>query len=824
MTSGAQAVGAAAETSPAQATIWGLGRVLAREHPELGCVCVDLDPSDPIAALPLLVAELHGPGDENQVALHSGVRRVARLTPKPPFGDRSLRLAIAERGTFDGLTLQQVERPKPGTGEVLIRVRAAGLNFRDVLNTLGMYPGDPGELGHECAGTVEAIGTGVEGLASGDEVLAIAADSIATFAIAKAAHTLLKPTQLSFEQAATVPIAFATAAYALRNLAALKAGERVLIHAAAGGVGMAAVQIAQRAGAEVIGTAGSPEKRALLQTMGVQHTFDSRSLSFADDIRALTGGAGVDVVLNSLSGEFIPASLGVLRDGGRFIEIGKRDIWDQEQVAALGRAIAYHVVYLGDVCEREPGLVRDILAQLVDQLNAGTLSPLPLQSFPLSAAADAFRFMAQARHIGKVVLEPAAPTPRIRPDGAYLITGGMGGLGLTVARWLVQRGARYLVLTGRRSPTPEQQAVIAELIRSGTQVLVDQTDVGDAAAVAALLERIEVEMAPLRGVVHAAGVLDDGPLTQQTWERSAAVLAPKVAGAWALHRLTEGRELDWLVLFSAGATLLGSPGQASYAAANAFVDSLAHLRRARGLPALSINWGVWGEAGMAAALDERARQRLAEQGLRTIASEAGLRVLAAAMGENAAQLAVLPADWSRFARQFAGRPLPSLVRELVQHAPAGENAGAHGSGAPRKAEPDLSTRLAKAAPGNRRALVRTAVREHAGHVLGLAPTHAVDPRQPLSELGLDSLMAVELRNSVGAALGRPLPTTLLFDYPTLDALTGFLVELLAPQDPPALETATDARRVDLAADLEQLSEIEAEALLLAELSGLEDGR
>ena len=816
VTSGAHAVGGSAVINPGQATLWGLGRVVAREQPELGCACVDLDPTELASSLGRLAAELLHSDDEAELALRGGERFVARLVPRQRAAnahDAPVQLAIRQRGTFEGLLLRPTGRPQPGPGEVLIEVRAAGLNFRDVLNVLGMYPGEAGGLGHECAGTVAAVGVGVPELRVGDRVLAIAGDSLGTFALAQAALSLPIPAALSFAEAATVPIAFTTAAYGLRTLAGLAPGERVLVHAAAGGVGLAAVQLAQLTGAEVIGTAGSPEKRAFLNALGVEHVFDSRSLSFTDDVMRVTGGAGVDVVLNSLSGELIPASLAVLRDGGRFLEIGKRGIWDEAQVAALGRHIDYHVIYLGAVCERDPALVGAILSQLVAELASGALRPLPLRLFPLAQAADAFRYMAQARHIGKVVLEPAAGRPLVRPDGTYLITGGLGGVGLATARWLAEAGARHLALLGRRAPSPEAEAAIAAIAATGVQVRVAQADVSRPEELAQVLARLDAEQPPLRGVVHAAGILDDGPLAEQTWERSAAVLAPKVAGAWALHQLTASRDLDWFALFSAGSALLGAPGQGSYAAGNAFLDSLAHARRAAGLPALSLNWGVWGEVGMAAALGTRERQRLADQGFQPIAPADGLRALAAALGQDAAQLAVLPVDWSRFAHQLNGRPLPSLLRELARPTP--RQGAAHA--------PDLPTRLAQTAPGNRRALLRGAVREHAGRVLGLAQARPVDPRQPLSELGLDSLMAVELRNSLGVALDRPLPATLLFDYPTIEGLAGFLEALLAPPEPQPAADVT-VRHTALMADLEQLSDAEAEALLLAELNALTEGR
>ena len=355
---------------------------------------------------------------EDQVAVRGDTRFVARLAPRKieartdSSAATPVRLEIAKRGALDQLVLRPVLQPEPGAGQVVIRVQAAGLNFRDVLNTLGMYPGDAGGLGQECAGTIIAVGAGVSALSVGDSVMAMAYDSLGTFAMAKAALTVRMPSRLSFIEAATLPITFATAEYALNHLAHLKAGDRVLIHAAAGGVGLAAVQVCMRAGATVFATAGSPAKRDFLRSLGVQHVYDSRTLDFADQILSDTDGTGVDVVLNSLTGAAIPRSLDVLATGGRFLEIGKRDILDPQQVAALGRAIDYHIIYLGDVAEREPDLVGRILQDIAAAVAAEVLAPLPLRAFALADAAEAFRYMAQARHIGKVVLTPNAPAAK----------------------------------------------------------------------------------------------------------------------------------------------------------------------------------------------------------------------------------------------------------------------------------------------------------------------------------------------------------------------------------------------------------------------------
>ncbi len=351
-------------------------------------------------------------------------------------------------------------------------MRSAGLNFRDVLNVLDLYPGAAWELGDECSGEVVRARDNVQGLRAGDSVMAMARGGLADYVTTPAALVTPMPANLSFDEAATVPIAFLTAWYALHTVGALQAGERVLIHAGAGGVGMAAIQLAQRAGAEVYATAGSDEKRARLKQMGVAHVFDSRALTFAPGIMQETDGQGVHVVLNALSGDFITRSVELLAPGGRFIEIGKRDIWTPAQMHAQRPDVRYAILFLGDVARDEPAAIQTMLRSIAAGLADGSLKPLPLTRFPMERAIDAFRFMAQARHIGKIVLSPPAHSDAraelaIRADATWLITGGLGGLGLAVARHLVARGARALALVGRSRPSEAASAAIAAMEATG---------------------------------------------------------------------------------------------------------------------------------------------------------------------------------------------------------------------------------------------------------------------------------------------------------------------------------------------------------------------
>ncbi len=850
VTRGAQAAGTdRAVRAPAQAPLWGLGRTAMLEHPELRCVCVDLDPAaDAEQGAAQLLDAIHASDDEDQVALRDGTRYAARLAPMSaskaaeheglPPGPYTL--GITERGVLDNLVVRPLERRAPGSGEVEIAVRVSGLNFRDVLNALGMYPGDPGPIGGECAGVVVAVGAGVTELAVGDAVIALAPGAFASHVTVPAAVAFRTPANLGLAEAATIPINFLTAWYGLHELAGIGPGDRVLVHAAAGGVGLAAVQIALQAGAEVYGTAGNHEKQAFLRSLGVAHVMSSRTLDFADEVMALTGGRGVTIVLNALADAFIPKSLGVLAAGGRFLEIGKRGVWTAEQVAALNPTLRYHLYDLGAVLHADPERVRGMMRRLIALFEAGTLRPLPLKAFPIARAPDAFRYMAQARHIGKVVLTHAAEDgtvqaaggAAIHPDATYLVTGGLGGLGLKVAEWLADRGARHVVLTSRNGPSEAAQAAIDALAARGVEVVVATGDVARGEDVDRIFGQIAAGLPSLRGIIHAAGVLDDGMLAQQSWPRFAPVMAPKVAGAWNLHLRSRDLPLDFFVLFSTGGAVLGSAGQGNYAAANAFLDALAHHRRGQGLTALSVNWGPWADVGMAAALGERDRERWRQQGMRLIRPDEGVAILERLVAADATQVAVLPMRWDAPAPSAAAPArVPPMLRDVMRPArpadrPTGPSVDRPAPGATIRAE------IEAAAPADRYGLLLAHLNGHIAGVLALDPSQPLDPQQGLSDMGMDSLTAVELSNRLQRSLGHKLPSTLAFEYPTVTALAEFLAaEVFAagPTGPAAPgaggpnghavggAVAAEADATAIAGAVAALTEAEAEASLLDEL-------
>jgi myxalamid-type polyketide synthase MxaB len=766
VTRGAQAVG---ETPGAlnleQAPVWGLGRAIAVERPELRCRCVDLDPARPAHEVRELADEILHAGAEDQVAWRGGARYVARLERwvegsrlAVPASD-AFRLAFSGNGVLAEMRLQAAPQRRPGPGEVEIRVAAAALNFRDVLYALGVLPHHDGmAVGSECAGTVVELGEGVTAFHRGDEVVALAAGSMASRVTVAQELVFPKLPELSMEEAAATPIVFLTAYYGLHRLAKIQAGERVLIHAAAGGVGQAAIQLAHNAGAEVFATA-SPGKWELLQAAGVRNVMNSRTLDFADEVLALTNGQGVDVVLNCLNGEFIAKSFEALRRGGRFLEIGKVGIWDAERVRDLRPDAAYFVYDIAAEMARELGTIGEMLAKIMNDLRTGRLRPPTLRVFPVTQAADAFQLMAAGRHVGKIVLsmESVGRAP-VRRDSSYLIAGGLGELGLKVAAWMAGQGAGRVLLCGRSQPGPSARRAIEEITREGTQVEVVQADIASLEQVQTLIGAAHRQDLPLRGIVHAAGVLRDRLLQEMSWEDMQEVLGPKVDGAWNLHLASRAYPLDFFVCFSSTASTLGSAGQANYAAANAFLDALAHQRRAQGLPALSINWGPWAEAGMAARLGQEAAKRRAAHGIGDIAPEAGLRAMERLLSDpRAIQAMVSPMDWGKFLAGGA-RPFFEAVGESRRL----------------QVESDVVSRLKESPPDQRRLVLTTYVATQVAKAVGLPSADGIDPDQRFMDLGIDSLIAIELRNRLQTDLGSPLAQTVIFDHPTLRLLVDHL--------------------------------------------------
>ena len=819
--------------SLSQTPVSAMGSTIALEYPELPCCRIDLDPDHWPGEASDLVAELRV-GREDLVAFRHGLRHIARLShvrlgelPVSQGGEatpQAYQLQTSSPGLLDSLTLEPLERRSPAPGEVEVSVVATGLNFRDVLIAMGQYPGDSQVFGYECAGNVVALGDGVHHVHLGQRVMVLGPGSFASHVTVPADHVMPAPRSLSDNQAASISSAFLTAHYALCHLGHIAAGDRILIHAATGGVGLAAVQLAQRAGAEIFATAGSLQKREYLRSLGVAHVMDSRSLDFASEIEQATAGKGVDLVLNSLAGEFIEKSFSVLAANGRFLEIGMTGIWDQDRVSQLHRNISYYPINLAATFREDPQLIESLMAEMMKDFENGVLKPLPLTVFPIEQVTDTFRYMAQAKHIGKIVVtHQAASHARRRadtgarktltfdPDASYMITGGLSGLGLLAAEWMVREGARHLVLTGRTEPSGQALEMIRAMEREGARVLIAQGDVSDRNHLEQIFVKFGSTLPPLAGIIHSAGALDDGVLLHQNGERFRKVLSPKVAGSWHLHELTQDLPLDFFVMFSSAVSLLGSAGQANHSAACAFQDGLAQYRRALGLPALTINWGPWGEAG--AATRGKVTQRSGSKGFQPIPPEQGFRILARLLEQAPAQIGVMSVDWRQYSDSFSSSSTSALLSELSRP----RDAAASKPKDTKEPVQAVIQRLNGAPPTKRQTLLTDYVRAQAMKVLGLDHAPPIDSNQPLNDLGLDSLMAVELRSLLSTELGlaRSLPATLVFDYPTIATLTTYLAEevfMWGKAPVPKVETSSEDGLAGILDRIEGLSKEEVDRI------------
>jgi NADPH:quinone reductase-like Zn-dependent oxidoreductase/NADP-dependent 3-hydroxy acid dehydrogenase YdfG/acyl carrier protein len=797
------AVGLAGEdvVDLAGAAVWGLVRSAQAEHPGR-VVLVDSDGS-------VDVASVVGCG-EPQVVVRSGVMHAARLTPTSasvldlPAG--AWRIAAGRSGTLEDLVVQPRIRDELATGQVRVAVAAVGVNFRDVLVALGMYPGG-GELGVEGAGVVVEVGPGVRGLVVGDAVMGLLG-VVGSEAVVDARLVTVVPSGWSLLQAAGVPVVFLTAWYGLKVLAGVGAGQRVLVHAGTGGVGMAAVQLARYWGAEVFVTA-SRGKWDTLREIGFDeaHIGDSRSLEFEQKFLAATDGAGVDVVLDSLAGEFVDASLRLLTRGGRFIEMGKTDVRDPEAVAAGHAGVQYRAF---DLMEAGADHIAAMLAELMGLFAAGVLAPLPVKAFDVRSAAAAYRYVSQARQIGKVVLTVAdGPGDAVLTGsggglagGSVVVTGGTGMAGSALAAHLVARyGVAHVVLVSRGgADTPGAAELTAVLQDAGARVSVVGCDVADRDAVAALIARLPAEY-PLKGVFHAAGVLDDGLIASLTPQRVDAVLRAKVDGAWNLHELTQGLDLSAFVMFSSMAGIVGNPGQGNYAAANSFLDALATHRRAQGLAGLSVAWGLWEQAsGMTQHLDDRDKARMSRVGLAPLSTLRALQLFDDAM---LADRPILVAANLDVARLGAGGAVPPILRELVTR--PGRRLVADADGAASLS--GLAARLQGLSPEQRHDQLVELVCTNAAAVLGRSAAD-LGAETAFQDLGFDSLTAVELRNRLKNATGLTLSPTAIFDHATPSALAEYVDEQLGSAaitaGAPASEPDRLARFDDIARELESM--------------------
>ena len=814
-----------ATPSPAAAALWGLARVAANELHPLALRCIDPGAAGKSRADALLQECLADCGadavaGETEVAWIDGRRHALRLVPHAAPSKATApawRLDFALAGQLRNLHWVGCARPAPGPGEIEIEARAAGLNFRDVMYAMGLLSDEALEqgfagptLGLEVAGVVARCGPGVQRFRPGDAVLAFAGASFASHVVVAERAVAPKPAAWTFAEAATVPTVFFTVWYALTEVARLQPGERILIHGAAGGVGIAAIQVARLLGAEIVASAGSDARRDFARLLGAHQVVDSRDPRFDEAVLACTGGEGVDVVLNSLAGEAISRNLRALRPFGRFVELGKRDFYEDTRVGLrpFRNNVSYFGVDADQLMRLRPDLASRIFGEIMTRFADGSLHPLPHRVFAADRVVDAFRHMQQARQIGKVVVNlqtapshiataSAAPHWQAAADGTYLVAGGLGGFGLATAAWLAERGARHLVLLGRRgagssadrsqkpADSPDVAAALQALRARGVDVRTPACDIADRAALARVLAEVRAaglqNGAPLRGVLHTEMVLDDALLPNLDAARFAAVLAPKLDGAWNLHELTRDDPLDCFVLYSSATTFLGNPGQANYVAANAALEALARLRRAQGLPATAVAWGPIGDVGVLtrnAAARDALHTRL---GAAPLTAAAALQRLEEMLARGESGLAVMDFEWGVLQRGLpsAGAPRFDELRRRLGHA------AAHASG------DDLRARLAALPADEAVAEIAQILVEEIAAILRL-PAERVAPTQSVYDLGMDSLMAVELALALEKCFDLRIPPMWISENPTVGRIAERIHHALLGGTECAQRGGTDA--------------------------------
>ena len=819
-----------ATPDPVSVLLWGLGRTLRNEHPVPVSMLDFAREQNPLL---LLSAELQGSGSQGESAARevhydrAQVRYTPRLEPIPlPLASSHYQLQISQPGQLRHLQWQQCEALQAGPGQIRVDVQATGLNFRDVMYALGLLSDEALEqgfagptLGLEFAGTVSAVGTGVTGYQPGDRVLGFGPASFAAQVVTSASAVAHLPAQIDFAAAATIPSTFFTAYYALHQLAQLEAGETVLIHGAAGGVGIAAIQIAKWKGARIIATAGAAAKHAFLRQLGVTDILDSRSLQFADQVLALTNGQGVDVVLNSLAGEAVNRNLKILKPFGRFLELGKRDFYDNSKIGLrpFRNNISYFGIDADQMMACRPALTARLFAEMMQLFADEILWPLPYQSFAASQIESAFRQMQQARHIGKIVVQypPALPVqPRqqqlqLRPDRCYLVTGGMDGFGLATAKALAAMGATQLLLLSRRgSQSPDAASTLADFAAQGVTVHAPACDVSNRNALQQVLSDARQQLMPLGGLVHAAAVIEDSLLQNLNAQTLHKVLAAKLQGGWLLDELTRTLQpdtpLDFFVVYSSATTLFGNPGQAAYVAANYGLEMLCQTRRAAGLPATALLWGAIDDAGFLARNSEIKAALQSRMGGQSVSTAQAMQALSEVLQRDLPQAAVLDIDIAALQKFLPAAADPRFAKLRAQH-------NTHGKMDQDASQQDVAALLATMPVAEAQAYLLSVLKQVVGGILRANPDKLAE-QVPLQDLGLDSLMGVELVVAIENQLGVRLPVLTISEQPTLHSLAQKLLGLLS----------TDAAPEDaLSAQIRQVAGSHGSEISAAELQALQ---
>lgn len=834
--------GAMEVTQAAQAPLWGLGRVLMNEHPDFNLKLIDLQqhPS-PTEAAKLLLQEYLFADHEDEVLVSSTQRQALRLYPKhlsskiSPQTAPAVALDFTSPGLLKHLYWRELAAQNLAADEIEILPKATGLNFRDVMYAMGLLSDEAVEngfagasLGMELAGRVTRVGVAVTDFKVGDAVIGFAPACFSTRVITRTTAVAHKPSVWTDEEAATVPTTFFTVYYALQHLAQLEPGERILIHGASGGVGLAAIQYARYRGAEVFATAGTDEKRDFVRLMGADHVLDSRSLKFAEDVMRLSQGQGIDIVLNSISGEAINRNLSILRPFGRFLELGKRDFYENSKIGL--RPFRNNITYFGIDADQllieRPQLAGRLFQEMMGLFQAGVLRPLPHRVFPAQRIQEAFRYMQQSRQIGKVIvsfegepLTPSFPSPavarlQLRAEASYLVTGGLSGFGLRTAAWLAEKGASTLILLSRSGQVhADDQTSLQALQAKGIRIVSYACDVTDKTALAKVLAEVQTKLPPLTGIIHAAMVLDDVILRNMTADSFRKVLAPKMLGAWNLHQLTAGLNLDFFVLYSSITTYLGNPGQANYVAANLFLESLAQYRRTQGLAAAYVAWGPIADAGYLTRNEAVKDALQARLGGAAITTAQALAVLEQLLQSEQTGVAVVHWDWGVLQR----------VMPNARSAKFSELQRAVASGDELDQAKDIHAMIAGLSPEATHALITELLLAEVGHILRL-PAEKLLADKSVFDLGMDSLMGMELVLAIEERFKVRLPVMALTEGATVSRIAEKIVAQLDPQESVAAPTEQELKQQTIAAVVKkhgsEMTETEL-AQLAAQLSAEE---
>ncbi|MFB2772484.1 SDR family NAD(P)-dependent oxidoreductase [Pelatocladus sp. BLCC-F211] len=784
--------------SMAASTLWGFGHVLLNEESKLKTTLIDLSARQLSTAINCkgLLSEWvlwDNNSSDYQIAYRENNRYVRRVIPvQSQEHDENFEIQITKYGLLENIKPVKIEELPPQNDQVQVEVRSVGLNFKDVLNALGLlkqYASEMGidyqplPLGFEASGVVVERGDRAE-FQIGDEVILSYLGCMKKRVTVPSVAVVKKPKNIDFHQASTLATPYITAYYSLHNLAKIKAGDRVLIHAAAGGVGQAAVQLALAAGAEIFATA-SPHKWPHLKAQGVQHVMNSRTLEFAQEINQLTDFQGVDIILNSLNKDYIPANLSCLANEGRFVELGKIGIWSHEQIQQERADVKYYNFDLSEFPEATLyQLNREILERTSLMIEAGQIQPLPTTTYNLTEIGEAFSVLSRGANIGKLALslteeKPVTQQFVIDDQHCYLITGGYGALGRVVVDQLVHKGARHLVLVSR-NPSESLIKEMTNALGAEVKLYPLQGDISNREDVARLFTELSHLPIPLKAIFHTAGVLSDAPIAKQDMESFNKVLGAKVQGTFLLHEISRSLpEPPIFVGFSSIASVLGPISQSNYAAANAFIDHLMICRTAIGLPGISINWGPWGEIGMAARLDKRIIKGLEDKGIKFLSPREALRSMLLRMDEQDSQIMICEFDWNRY---VSGLTVPNaLYEQLVDNYD--------------QAHLTFSLESLASMPlTERRFTVLNFLRAKVAKVLHIDDSEQIDLDTKFAELGLDSLVAVELKNFLEAVFAVSLPSSLVFDYPSLSMLSDYLIVRLGGDDsaeasPSTIETS-----------------------------------